>query len=92
MGNHWTAPHLRGYPDNQLESKYDDLYGFPHGRKRRVMYATEVEMESAKVKWEFRDYCAHKLIKLKACRRDMKPFFGKCHHYQHAWEECQYQE
>ena len=66
MGNHWTAPHLRGYPDNQLESKYDDLYGFPHGRKRRVMYATEVELESAKIKWEFRDYCAHKLIKLKA--------------------------
>ncbi|KAI1280767.1 NADH dehydrogenase [ubiquinone] 1 beta subcomplex subunit 7 [Halotydeus destructor] len=95
MGNsigvsHWFAPHLRGYPDCELESKYEPLFGFPNGRKQRVMIATEAEMDSARLVANERDYCAHKLIKLKACRRDEAPFYGRCHDYKHDYEHCEY--
>lgn len=85
-------PVQRGYPDPFLESKYEPLYGFPRGRKVRMAKATEVEMDSAKIEGRWRDYCADKMIKLKACRRDNNPFFYRCNAYVHAWEECEWHE
>jgi hypothetical protein len=91
--SHLFAPHVfRGYPDAQLDSKYDPMFGFPRGRKPRVSYATALEMDSGKVESRFRDYCAHKLLKVRACKARNTPFLGRCHHYVHSWEECQYQE
>lgn len=96
MGNqigHWFAPHVfRDFPDSRLENKYDPMFGFPKGRKVRVMKATQMEMDSALIETRFRDYCADKLLKSRACREENFPFVGKCHDYVHAWEECQYQE
>jgi len=93
MGNHWFAPHVfRGFPDSQIEPKYEPLFGFPNGRKQRVSLATEAEMDSAKLTAKERDYCAHKLIKLKACRQEANPFYWNCDHYRHEYEECEYQD
>jgi len=87
-----SFPHLRGYPDSEIESKYDPLFGFPYGRKKRIMIATEAEMDSARLKAKERDYCAHKLIKLKACRRDNNPFYTRCKHFKHDYDECEYND
>ncbi|CAG2182876.1 unnamed protein product, partial [Oppiella nova] len=50
---HLTLPHkrlpLREYPSDRDESPYDPMIGFPHGRKPRVMIATEEEMDSGKL-------------------------------------------
>ena len=90
---HYFAPHVfRGYPSNRLESKYDPSFGFPRGRKVRVCHATAMELDSAKLEVRFRDYCAHKLLKLRACKEANRPFLGRCHDYQHQYEECMYQE
>jgi NADH:coQ oxidoreductase subunit B18, putative len=88
----FSLPHLRGRPNSLYESKYDPLYGFPKGRKKREMIATEEEMDSARLPYYLRDYCAHHMIKLLACRRDNNPFVHKCKHYKHMYHDCMYEE
>lgn len=56
------------------------------------MIATEAEMESAKLEPNERDYCAHKLIEYRGCRRDNFPWVVKCHHEKHAYLNCQHEE
>lgn len=56
------------------------------------MIATETEMESAKILQKDRDYCAHKLIAFRACRRDNYPFVVKCQHEKHDYLTCQHEE
>ena len=56
------------------------------------MVATEEEMISAKVPLEGRDYCAHKLIQLMACRADVWPWAYKCLPEKHEYIHCQYEE
>ncbi|KAI2809923.1 NADH dehydrogenase 1 beta subcomplex subunit 7 ndufb7 [Blomia tropicalis] len=48
----YTFPFLRdvNYPSDRTESPFDPHEGFTHGRKERVMIATEAEMDSAKMK------------------------------------------
>ena len=79
-------------PDDLVESKYDDLYGFPNGRKRRKIVATRLEVESGKLHHRERDYCAHHLLKLLACKRDHMPAFWNCHHYKSQLLDCRYEE
>ena len=88
----WFAPHLRGDPNERLESKYDPLFGFPKGRKKRPVFATELEMDSGNIRAKYRDYCAHIMLQYMACRRDNKPFYSRCNGYRHNWEECTYQD
>lgn len=57
-----------------------------------VMVATTEEMESAKLPLEDRDYCAHVLLKYRACRADHFPFVFKCHYERHDFLHCQYEE
>lgn len=94
MGNGFTMPHLSGNPDPRKEAKYEPLFGFPNGRKPRLMVASVDEMDSVQLEPQFRDYCAHKLIKLRACKNRQWIFAGSsaCRHYRHAYEECLYQE
>ena len=56
------------------------------------MIATREEMKAAKLDIGYRDFCAHLLIPLNACRR--KSFFlpWKCEHERHVYEKCQYKE
>lgn len=79
-------------PDYTKESTFDPLYGFPEGRKERVMVATYEEMESAKLPMEDRDYCAHLLIKHMACRQEVWPLAYKCAHEKHEFLNCQYDD
>lgn len=56
------------------------------------MKANEEAMSSAKLELSARDYCAHKLIDYKTCRRDHFPWVYKCHHQKHDYHQCEYQE
>jgi NADH dehydrogenase (ubiquinone) 1 beta subcomplex subunit 7 len=57
-----------------------------------VMIATIEEMQAMNVEVDKRDYCAHRWIEFMKCRDDKHPFYAKCAHEKHVWEECQYQE
>ena len=91
--SHWFAPHVfRDYPNSHLESKYEPMFGFPRGRRVRVCKASVMEMDSGLIESRFRDYCVHKLLKLRACKQANRPFLARCNHLQHSWEECEYQK
>lgn len=81
-----------GQPDDLTETKYDDLFGFPKGRKERKVVATREEIDSANIPNKHRDYCAHHLLKLLACKRDYSPAFWHCHHYKEALLDCKLEE
>ncbi|KAJ9590190.1 hypothetical protein L9F63_016679 [Diploptera punctata] len=93
MGNAWGLySDPAGTPHPEKNPSFDPLYGFPNGRKERVMIATQAEMESAKLPLEDRDYCAHLLIKYRACRADVAPWLYKCEHEKHEYLTCQYED
>ncbi|KAJ8972543.1 hypothetical protein NQ314_000130 [Rhamnusium bicolor] len=71
---------------------FDPNIGFANGRKERVMIATEEEMISAKLPREDRDYCAHHLLKFRACRKDNWPFPVLCEHEKHVYLNCKYDD
>ncbi|KAK9889756.1 hypothetical protein WA026_007137 [Henosepilachna vigintioctopunctata] len=71
---------------------FDPNLGFKKPRTERVMIATDEEMRSAKIPLANRDYCAHKLIEFKACRKENWPFPVKCQHEKHAYLTCQYED
>ncbi len=50
------------------------------------------EMARAKLDLGYRDYCAHLLIPLNACRRASLYAPWKCGHERHEYEKCQYLE
>ncbi|XP_031636485.1 NADH dehydrogenase [ubiquinone] 1 beta subcomplex subunit 7 isoform X2 [Contarinia nasturtii] len=92
MGSAWaryTKPEVTPYNE---EITFDPLYGFPNGRKERVMIATEAEMISAKLPREERDYCAHTKIDYLRCIADVWPLAYKCSHEKHAQALCQYDD
>ncbi|CAH1395689.1 unnamed protein product [Nezara viridula] len=96
MGNISTGINYKLHPDevpafNQA-SKFDPNFGFPNGRKEKVMKATEDEMYSAKIPLDKRDYCAHLLLDFLACRSKNYPLVVKCHHEKHHYLECEYKE
>jgi hypothetical protein len=57
-----------------------------------VMIATEEEMESAKLPLADRDFCAHLLLKYRACRADKAPWLWQCGHEKHEYLQCEYEE
>ena len=93
---HFSLPHkrlpLKDYPSDREESPYDPLYGFPNGRKPRVMIATKEEMNSAKLDPPKRDYCAHLHMELKGCMKSNMPFVLRCKHELHAYHECEWED
>merc|ERR1711915_104195 len=90
MGNLMAQPPV--YVDYTKEPTFDPLYGFPEGRKERVMLATPEEMESNRIPLDKRDYCAHKAIAHLACRDKNFPFVNKCAHEKHDYLNCQYDD
>lgn len=56
------------------------------------MIATNDEMRENRIPVEYRDYCAHILIKLNQCRRNNYYLPWKCEHERHSYEVCQYKE
>uniref|UniRef100_C9W1C1 NADH dehydrogenase [ubiquinone] 1 beta subcomplex subunit 7 n=1 Tax=Rhipicephalus sanguineus TaxID=34632 RepID=C9W1C1_RHISA len=75
-----------------FQPKHDPMFGFPNGRKERQMVATELEMESANVPQQYRGYCAHKLIELRACMKQNFPFVTTCGHEKHEYASCMYDD
>jgi len=94
MGN-WYSRYYgnpEGTPSSTKPASFDPLYGFPNGRKERVMIATEEQMRAAKIAPADRDFCAHKLIDYKQCRQEVWPFTYKCAHEKHAYMTCEYDD
>ncbi|XP_040183647.1 NADH dehydrogenase [ubiquinone] 1 beta subcomplex subunit 7 [Rana temporaria] len=58
--------------------------------QERVMVASSEQMNLANVPLAQRDYCAHHLIKLMKCKRDMWPRISACDDERHEWEHCQH--
>ena len=56
------------------------------------MVASQAELEDASVPLQWRDYCAHLLIPLNACRRETLSAPWRCGHERHAYEQCQFNE
>ncbi|XP_017784817.1 PREDICTED: NADH dehydrogenase [ubiquinone] 1 beta subcomplex subunit 7-like [Nicrophorus vespilloides] len=86
----WKHPEVTPHP---LEApKNDPLEGFSRPRKVRTMRHTQEELESAKIPLKNRDYCAHELLKFKACRKDKWPFPVFCKPEKHAYLNCMYED
>lgn len=83
---------VESLPDDLTENKYDELFGFPNGRKERKVIAKREEVESGVLPNRHRDYCAHHVLKLLACKRDHSPAFWNCHHYKEALLDCRFEE
>ncbi|XP_069692348.1 NADH dehydrogenase [ubiquinone] 1 beta subcomplex subunit 7 [Periplaneta americana] len=93
MGNAWALyADPEGTPHPLKGPSFDPLYGFPNGRKERVMIATQEEMESARLPLEDRDFCAHLLLKYRACRADRAPWLWQCEHQKHEYLHCEYED
>ncbi|XP_077498444.1 NADH dehydrogenase (ubiquinone) B18 subunit [Amblyomma americanum] len=75
-----------------FQPEYDPMMGFPNGRKPREMVATAVEMESAKIPPELRNFCAHKLIEMRACMKAKFPFVTACGHARHEYAACMHED
>lgn len=82
----------RPVPEPEEVSKFDPMYGFPKGRKERVMIATEEEMQSVNMPLDMRDYCAHKYLEFLLCRQDHYPLLYKCKHKIHAYKQCEFED
>ncbi|XP_060528386.1 NADH dehydrogenase [ubiquinone] 1 beta subcomplex subunit 7 [Cylas formicarius] len=98
MGNSWGNIPRTGFdlyfhpevtPGPLDEPTFDPSLGFPEGRKKREMVATEEEMRSVKLPLDRRDYCAHHLIKYVSCVRDKWPFAVMCSHEKHVYLTCE---
>ena len=89
MGNALRPIASDDYPESHKPPSFDPQLGFPNGRKKRVMIATEQEMRAARVPLYFRDYCAHKYIDYLQCQRQHYPFVKACKPQRNAYLECQ---
>ena len=61
MGNRWVTAVKDGpdlTPAQDSAPTFDPLFGFPNGRKARVMSATQEEMEAVQLQKDHRNYCA----------------------------------
>ena len=56
------------------------------------MKATQKEMMDAQLPLHVRDYCAHVLIPLNACRRDNSYMKWACEDEKHEYEICLFKE
>ncbi|CDW58028.1 NADH dehydrogenase 1 beta subcomplex subunit 7 [Trichuris trichiura] len=87
----WKDPSIK--PDRVKPPVFDPLYGFPRGRKKREMVATDEEMDRWKLHPRERDYCAHFLIDHLRCMDHYRPWaYWNCKHERHALEKCQWED
>ena len=56
------------------------------------MLISREELKKEKIPLEYRDFCAHLLPELNACRRATLFMPWKCKHERHVYELCQYKE
>ncbi|TGZ36978.1 hypothetical protein CRM22_011370 [Opisthorchis felineus] len=57
-------------PDILKGPIFDQMQGFPNGRKKRVSVVTEEEMIAAGLRPHERDYCAHTLMAFRKCKAE----------------------
>mmetsp|Transcript_15632 Transcript_15632/g.16376 ORF Transcript_15632/g.16376 Transcript_15632/m.16376 type:complete len:112 (+) Transcript_15632:78-413(+) len=65
--------------------------GPPQPPTRPKMKVSWQTMNEHHVPLHLRDYCAHEVIPLNACRLREGPFPWTCEHEKHAYEVCQYE-
>ncbi|KAK2580413.1 hypothetical protein KPH14_006164 [Odynerus spinipes] len=94
MGNIWAAyvSHPDTMPEAETDPTFDPNFGFTKARKPRVMIATEAEMKAVRIPKDLRDYCAHLLLDVEACKRLNFPFIRNCEHEIHTYHKCEYED
>jgi len=65
---------------------------FADGTCTKCMFQLQEELQNAKIPLGYRDFCAHLLVPLNACRRKELYLPWKCEHERHAYEKCEYLE
>ncbi|KRY87540.1 NADH dehydrogenase [ubiquinone] 1 beta subcomplex subunit 7 [Trichinella pseudospiralis] len=87
----WMDPSIR--PDRYRPPLFDPLYGFPRGRKKRQMIATDEEMDAWQLEYRDRDYCAHFYINHLRCLDNNRPFaYWNCKHERHELTKCEWED
>ncbi|VVC92842.1 unnamed protein product [Leptidea sinapis] len=66
--------------------------GFNIERQQREMKSSEVDLVSAKIPPQHRDYCAHHLLEYQVCRYKNMPLLYKCAHEKHDYLNCEHQD
>ncbi|VVC92840.1 unnamed protein product [Leptidea sinapis] len=56
------------------------------------MKSSEVDLVSAKIPPQHRDYCAHHLLEYQVCRYKNMPLLYKCAHEKHDYLNCEHQD
>uniref|UniRef100_T1J207 NADH dehydrogenase [ubiquinone] 1 beta subcomplex subunit 7 n=1 Tax=Strigamia maritima TaxID=126957 RepID=T1J207_STRMM len=79
-------------PDLHKPPTYDVMFGFPTGRKKREMIATQEELIAAKIPMDHRDYCAHLLLDYQKCWIKAYPYTPQCEHSKHVYLTCEYED
>ncbi|XP_050400451.1 NADH dehydrogenase [ubiquinone] 1 beta subcomplex subunit 7 [Patella vulgata] len=94
MGNQIYAyiTHPDTAPDIKSSPTFDPLYGFPNGRKERVLPLSREEMDRANMPLDKRDYCADIWLDYLTCRDKVYPLTAKCDHDYHKYYDCQYDD
>ncbi|XP_043249602.1 NADH dehydrogenase [ubiquinone] 1 beta subcomplex subunit 7 [Colletes gigas] len=88
MGNALKTIGSSDFPESEMPPSFDPNLGFPNGRKKRVMVASEQEINAARVPTRFRDYCSHKYLDLEDCSRRNFPIHQRCNHEFHGYVQC----
>ena len=57
-----------------------------------IYHPPQADLQNAKIDIGYRDFCAHLLIPLNACRRKNFYLPWRCEHERHAYEKCEYKE
>jgi len=94
MGQHMSdlyraktdPPGVNPGPDAPI--KHDPMYGFPEGRKERVMQCTKEQFDAHNIHMSKRDFCGHLYIDYKKCVMDKWPRASGCFREYHHWEHC----
>lgn len=83
----WKTRHLDLHQDDK--PSFDSNVGFHFKRAKREMIAKEDHLISARIPPPYRDYCGHKALDYKTCRRKNWPFVYRCHCEKHAYLNCE---
>ncbi|KAF7255650.1 hypothetical protein EG68_07688 [Paragonimus skrjabini miyazakii] len=78
----------KSMPDISKGPIFDQLQGFPEGRKKRVPVVSEEEMLAVGLKPHERDYCAHVLMAYRKCRAENVLAVVACAELRHRNLRC----
>jgi len=83
-----TYPFYDGADCNGITTTFDEMEGFPEGRKERVPPSTKQELDSMNVPVFMRNFCSDLGVHFKRCQERNWPFSNMCYREWHHYEHC----